>query len=685
MSDTQSAAKRGMTLDDLARIEIPNDPQISPDGAWVVWSQQRMDRKKDKYFANLWIAPADGSAAPRALTVGDHKDIHAVWAPDSTRLAFVSTRDGASNIWMIRRDGGEAVRVTDLHGDIDALTWSPDGATIAYTFRPEDPPLPADPGGPEPSDADKSKPPRYRHITRLHYKEDGIGFLPQSHQHLYVLSIDGCSATGEPRQVTDGDYDDTHPTWAPDGQHLAFFSKRMPDAEYYEAFTHIYRVPAAGGAIEQLTHDEGDRQAMAYSPDGKWLAYIGHTDPTDGGCMINMHPWVIPSAGGAPRDLTPAFDRSALNSHINDLNGAFNALLAWSPDGGTVYFFAVDRGAVRIFRVPFAGGMPEPLTGEREYVYAVTADARAARFAFGLGTPSSPGEICVLDVASGARRVLTDVNPWLRDEIELAEVEEFTVAGAGGPIHGWRVRPPRCLGLAADAKLPAFLHIHGGPHCMYGWGMVHEFQMLAARGFVVVWTNPRGGQGYGQEWVSAIKGAWGGVDYDDLMTVADAMAAWPFVDAARLGVGGGSYGGYMTNWIVGHTDRFKAAITMRSISNLHSDSGTSDFGYFDAQYWGAHTWDDPQRFLDRSPITYVKNVRTPLLILHSENDHRCPVEQAEQFYTALKYLRQTVEFVRYPEESHGITRGGTPSRRFDHQARTRDWLERFLGPVAGKA
>lgn len=683
MSTAQPAAKRGLSLDDLARIQVPNDPQISPDGHWIVYSQQRMDRKTDKYFANLWIVATDSVTLPHQLTAGEHKDFHAVWAPDSTRLAFVSNRGGESAVWIIRRDGGEAMRLTTAKGDYDALAWSPDGKALAFTFRPEDKPLPSDPGGPEPSDADKDKAPRYRRITRLHYKEDGIGFLPEEHQHVWVVAMDGCVAEGDPRQLTDGDYDDMRPTWTPDGRHIAFESKRMPDAEYYEAFTHIYRVPAAGGMIEQLTQDEGDRQAMAYSPDGQWLAYIGHTDPTDGGGMINMHPWVMPAGGGAARDATPGWDRSALNTHINDINAGFNTFLAWSADGAWLYFFATDRGAVRLFRVAASGGTPEALTGEREYIYAATADARGARIAFGLGNPTTPGDIGVLDTATGSRHMLTDANPWLRHEIELATVEEFEAPGAAGPVHGWRVRPPACVGVAEGAKLPAFLHIHGGPHCMYGWGFVHEFQMLAARGFVVVWSNPRGGQGYGQEWVAAIKGAWGGVDYDDLMSVADEIERWPFVDASRIGVGGGSYGGYMTNWIVGHTDRFKAAVTMRSISNLHSDAGTSDFGYFDAQYWGAHTWDDPQRFLDRSPITFVKNVKTPLLILHSENDHRCPMEQAEQFYTALKYLKQTVEFVRYPDESHGITRGGTPSRRFDHQARTRDWLERFLGPVAG--
>lgn len=681
MSNSQTAARRGLTLEDLARIHVPQDPRMSPDGRWVVYSQQRMDRIQDKYFANLWLVASDGASTPRQLTAGDHKDLHAVWAPDAARLAFVSTRDGEQNVWIIRRDGGEALRVTDLKGEVDALAWSPDGASLAYTFRPVDKPLPADPGGPAPTDADKGKPPRYRRITRLHYKEDGIGFVPDEYQHVWVLSIDGCTAVGEARQLTSGDSDDHHPVWSPDGAHVAFFSKRMPDAELYEAFTHIYRVPATGGEIEQLTQDQGDRQTMAYSPDGSQLAYIGHQDANDGGGMINMHAWVMPASGGASRDVTPAWDRSAFNTHINDINPSFNACIAWAADGSALCFLATDRGAVRIFDVAAGGGTPRALTGEREYVYAVSADTRGTTLAFALGDPRTPGDIHVLVRATGARRRLTDVNAWMHAEIELATVEEFTVSGAGGSIHAWRARPPACAGIAADAALPAFLHIHGGPHCMYGWGFVHEFQMLAARGFVVVWSNPRGGQGYGQEWAKAIKGAWGGVDFDDLMGVADEIDRWPFVDKTRTGVGGGSYGGYMTNWIVSHTDRFKAAITMRSISNLHSDAGTSDFGYFDAQYWGAHTWDDPQRFLDRSPITFVRNVTTPLLILHSENDHRCPMEQAEQFYTALKYLRRTVEFVRYPDESHGITRGGTPSRRFDHQARTRDWLEKYLGSL----
>jgi dipeptidyl aminopeptidase/acylaminoacyl peptidase len=691
VSENTPAARRGLTLDDLARIRVPNEPTISPDGRLIVFTLSRMDRKADTYYSNLWLVPADGSSEARQLTAGDNKDRAPAWSPDGTRLVFASNRGGASNLWIMRADGGEALKLTDLKGEVDEPAWSPDGRSVAFTFRKEDPALESEPDATQvpgsgepivtaPESKQPKKPPRYRHITRLHYKEDGKGFLPKEWQHIWVIPVDGLTG-GTPRQLTDGDADDREPTWSPDGRWIAFLAKRQPDAEWYEAWTDIFRVRAAGGAIEQLSREPGERAALAYTPDGTQIGYTGHLNPNDGGGMTNMHVRAIPAAGGDARDLTPEFDRSAQNVHINDVNPGWNGRVAWSADGGTAYFLVCDRGAVRVYAVAASGGAPTPLTGERELVYDFTASTDARRLACAIGDPATPGDIYALDPASGARTRLTQMNKWIADEIELATPEEFEVQGGGGRVHAWRVRPPACVGVNGEAKLPAILHIHGGPHGMYGWGFYHEFQMLAARGFVVVWSNPRGGQGYGQAWAESIKGAWGGVDYEDLMAVADEMTRWPFVDVARMGVGGGSYGGYMTNWIVGHTERFRAAVTMRSISNLHSDSGTSDYGYFDAWYWGAHTWEDPQKFLRHSPITYVTQIRTPLLILHCEEDHRCPIEQAEQLYTALRYMKREVEFVRYPEESHGLTRGGTPSRRLDHQRRTRDWFEKHLGPM----
>lgn len=674
-----SAARRGLTLDDLTRFRIATEPRLSPDARWVAFTLQRMSREKDTYCTNLWLVPADGSQPARAFTAGDLKDHGTEWSPDGTRLAFVSNRGEGSNIYVMRVDGGEAQRLTDLKGDVDTIAWSPDGRRLAFTYRAEDAPLPADPGGPEVKPEDK-KPPRYRHITTLHYKEDGVGFVPRERQHVWVVDVEGTAAASEPRQLTFGDADDKEPTWAPDGSALYFLSNRREFADWDSGYTDLYRVEPGGGDSQQIITIDGPKNAIALSADGGTLVFLGHDDPSDNWGTRNVHVWSVNLRDGAARDLMPDSDLTCLDYLLTDVRPAGAQRVRFSADGTRLYVVCSQRGAARVFELPVGGGTPRPLTADKQDCGDFSL--AGVRFAFVRATTQSPGEVCVHDIPTGEARVLTRLNAWLEDEIELAEVEELEVASDGGPVHVWRVRPPRCAGIAEGTKLPAVLHIHGGPHTMYGFSLVHEFQMLAARGFVVAWCNPRGSIGYGEAWTAAIRGDWGNNDYKDFMAVADAIESWPFVDAARVGVGGGSYGGYMTNWLVGHTDRFKAAVTMRSVVNMHSFFMNSDFGYGATAYWGAEAWERPDIFLAQSPITYVQNVKTPLLILHAENDLRCPIDQAEQFYTALKYMKREVEFVRFPVESHGQTRGGTPSRRLEHQRRTRDWFERYLGPMA---
>lgn len=674
-----TTARRGLTLDDLTRFQIASEPRLSPDARSVVFTLQRMSRANDTYYTNLWMVAADGAQPARGFTSGDVKDHGAEWSPDGTRLAFVSNRGEGVNIYIMRIDGGEAMRLTDLKGSVDHVAWSPDGTQLAFAYRADDPPLPADPGGPEVKPAD-GKPPRYRHITRLHYKEDGIGFAPIERQHVYVLTVDGTRATGEPRQLTEGDADDREIVWAPDGSSIYFLTNRREFAEWDEGYVELYRVPVAGGVLELATPLAGPKAAVAMSADGTSLVFLGHDDPVDGWATKNVHAWTLNLPDGTARDLMPGADLTCVHYLLTDVKAAGAQRVRFSADGTRLYVLASQRGATRIYELPVAGGEPRAITADKQDVGDFSV--AGVRLAFVRATTQSAGEVCVCDIPTGETRVLTRLNPWIEDEIELSIVEELEVPSDGGPVHVWRARPPRCAGIPDGSTLPAILHIHGGPHTMYGFALMHEFQMLAARGFVVVWCNPRGSIGYGEAWTSAIKGDWGNRDYADFMAVSDEIERWPFVDATRVGVGGGSYGGYMTNWIVGHTDRFKAGVTMRSVVNMHSFFMNSDFGYNSSSYWGASAWERPDIYLQQSPITYVRNVHTPLLILHAENDNRCPIDQAEQLYTALKHMKRDVEFVRYPVESHGQTRGGTPSRRLDHQRRTRDWFERYLGPMA---
>jgi len=484
-------------------------------------------------------------------------------------------------------------------------------------------------------------------------------------------------------QVTQGDTDEYSPAWSPDGSRIAFVTNRTEDPDRTPQFQEIRIVPAAGGAETLLETPEGPKGPLAWSPDGALLAYFGHTDVQDVWSPTDPNLWVVPLSGGEARNLSGGLDRPVGDATLADLRsfgGGWTGPV-WSPDSSVVYFLLSDRGACHVYQAALAGGAPVNLTpGLRAEVASLSLDAAGRRAAVLVGDPVHPGDVHVAGVDGGSLslRRISFGNDALLKELDLAEPEELTAASDGGEVHGWLLRPPASAPRSGD-RLPLILYIHGGPHTQYGWAMMHEFQMHVARGYAILYTNPRGSRGYGNAHGSAIRGDWGGPDYRDLMAATDKAAALPDIDADRMGVTGGSYGGYMTNWIAGHTDRFRCGVTQRSVVNLHSMGGTCDFNFSETEYFGGNTWSEPERLLAQSPLTYAHQVRTPLLILHSEGDLRCPIEQAEQLFAALKYLGREVEFVRYPREAnHGLSRTGPPDLRLDRLQRIAGWMERWL-------
>jgi len=651
--------KRAMTIDDLVSMKWVSDPQISPDGTRVVYVQKVVDREGDTYRAHLWIVPFDGGPA-RQFTAGSHQDSLPRWSPDGRWIAFLSDRAAPpgegkkpKQIYVIPADGGEAQALTTgTHSPAD-LTWSPDGTTLAFVGKRD---------APKPTSDVKI-------ITRVRYKFDGEGYWDERYKHLFTVSSRGGPAT----QVTTGDFDHVDPVWSPDGRHLAFVSNRTSEADFTNV-TDVWVLPL-GGEARCLTQSVGPCSMPVWSPDGTAIAYLGHDNAFMGATNLGL--WVVPVRGGGPRLLTREFDRALTHHAINDMRTHPKVgTPVWLPDGGRILVLVAEGATNQLAFVTISSGAVSVLTtGAREiFGYGFTPSVTAGVLA--VSDPLTPGDLWAVRVdGTGVNeRRLTAVNADLLEGIDLSVPERFAFEGADGwPVEGWVMRP---RGVREGTRYPTILQIHGGPHGAYGEAFFHEFQLLASEGYALVYTNPRGSQGYGQRFTAATHHDWGGKDYEDIIRGLDAaLARYAFLDPDRLGVAGGSYGGFMTNWVVGHTDRFKAAVTMRSISNHLSQWGTSDLAFMKG-FWEfpGDPWEAPTWYWERSPLAYVTNIRTPLLILHSEMDLRCPIGEGEQLFAALKKLRREVVFVRFPHESHDLSRIGKPGHRTERLRLIVQWF-----------
>jgi dipeptidyl aminopeptidase/acylaminoacyl peptidase len=525
-----------------------------------------------------------------------------------------------------------------------------------------------------------------RVITRLKYKFDGDGFWDGRYKHIFVVPAAG----GEARQLTTGDFDHREPAWSPDGARVAIVANRSPDADATNAADVWMLVPATG-EMRRLTETAGPVFAPVWSPDGSTIAYLGH----DNACMgaSNVMLWTVRADGSeAPRCLTRHFDRSLAHHVISDMRGHPTAgRPVWSPDGRWVFVMIADGGRTQLGAVDVADGTVHILTSRRREIYGESYDAARRLVVIAASEAGNIGDLWVAPIEgtdagepfmSVAReRRLTRVNAGLLDRVEVSTPRRYAFMGADGwTVEGW-VMPP--VGYEPGQRYPTILAIHGGPHAAYGEAFFHEFQVLAAHGYAVVFTNPRGSQGYGQAFTAATRNDWGGKDYEDVLAGLDAaLARFPFLDPDRLGVCGGSYGGYMTNWIIGHTTRFQAAVTMRSIANCLSQWGMSDLAYFKGVWeFPGDPWENPAFYWERSPLAHVHKVTTPLLILHSENDLRCPIGEGEQLFIALKKQGKTATFVRFPNEGHELSRSGQPQHRLDRLRLIVDWFVTHVPPA----
>lgn len=676
MGAGETAPKRPLTAEDLLRIRVPGDPRISPDGQKAIFTVRGIDSDKNTYRSHLWLVDLAGGRPARRFTHGEVSDATPRWSPDGRQIAFVRTVEGESQIWLIPTDGGEGRPWTRLpEGKPGEPVWSPESDRIAFTFRPTDPAL-TKKAKKERETSKKSTP--ARHLTRLHYRLDGYGWL-DCRQHLWLGAVDG----DEVIQITDGDTDDDSPTWAPDGNTLAFLSNRGEDPERTPQAVDLWLVDTTGSGFpttefSRVPTPVGGKSSCVWSPDGQWIAYVGVETDEDPWFPRHGRLYVVSPAGGEPRCLSAHFDRGIGTLVLSDsLAAASQERAEWTPDSRSLRFVAGDRGNVELFQVSLEGEAPTRL-GQGPGAVVDFSSSAGTSVAICAG-PTEIGDLYRLESGKPPAR-LSEVNADLVAEVALAEPEEvWLTAPDGSPVQTWLLKP---AGFDPKARYPAILSIHGGPHLQYGNVFFHELQWFAARGYVVAYCNPRGSANLSEEQLRSTAGAWGDTDLPDFLTVVDYLVGLPFVDAERLGVCGGSYGGFSTLWAVGHTNRFRCAIADRSVSNLVSWNGHTDVPMEPDGYYRGNAWDQPESLQKYSPITYLANCVTPLLLVHSEGDWRCPIGQSQEVFTMLKRLgRCRVELVWYPPEtSHGLSRGGPPDLRLDRLNRYLTWFDEYLSP-----
>ena len=677
----EKTEKRRIVASDLMRLVNAEDPQISPDGEWIAFVKATIDEVDNTYQRNIWLMPKDGGE-PVQVTRGN-KDSHPRWSSDGRRLAFTSARADKPQVYLlpIGSPGGEARALTSAETGAVSGKWSPDGTTIAYLS-----PLNAEERAKEDSDeaddppADKfeakQRKERKEHdetlrwdprpVHRIPYRE-GTSFNDDRYAQIYVITVDAEGDEAKPRRLTDIDADHEPPEWTPDGKYLLTTRTVDPERDEYWRWSSLYRINVASGEQTQLTDESHVDGGAKLSPDGKWIAYerVPHERMSETMSRVA----VLPAEGGEPLDLTLEFDRGS------GIQGG----LRWLPDSSAIIFAAGDYGNQEIYQVAPDGGEVSKIVEGTIEVQAFDVGPGGG-VAFVATTPVSPPELYRQSSAKDAYEQLTNLNGDFLDEVIVQETHEIRFAGPDGQteLQGWYILP---VGYREGQKYPLAFNIHGGPHVMWSSSartMWHEWQCHAACGYAVFYMNPRGGDGYGQKFLSDLHAAWGDVAFEDLMTGVDEVIKLGFVDEDRMAVTGGSYGGYMTGWIVGHTDRFKSAVSQRGVYNLSSFYGTSDVPMLISNEYDVEPWEDPQLLWEHSPLAYAHNVKTPLLLIHSENDYRVPIEQAEQFFAFVRRATDTpVKLLRYPRDGHELSRSGEPKHRVSRLTEMVEWFDKY--------
>jgi dipeptidyl aminopeptidase/acylaminoacyl peptidase len=676
-----TTAPAPITVEDLYDLAWLEDVRISPDGRFVAYVRVSVDRRANAYRRAIYLAATAGGA-PRRFTQGTKQDRQPRWSPDGSRLAFVSNRDDErGQIYVIAVDGGEARQVTAHPNGASDPAWSPDGRALAcLAVVSEEERRREDSGEPPPAPADqweakRAKEQRQRDeerkidprvVTKLPYRS-GTSYFDERRRHIYFVELpaDDADGPGKARRLTDGDLHYGAPAWMPDGRSLLTTATRDPEADSLFAYYDVLRVPSDGGKPETLTAAGFSYFDPQPSPDGTQIAFRRLRE--DKLLAEGSRVAIIPAGGGEIDDLT---------AHT-DLNVE---LFRWHPDGKGVLFQAGWRGDAHVYGIGLPGTPTyrrgETLVGGRRIVAEFDV-ARDGSVAFIAGDPANPCDL-YLRTPAGEERRLTALNDRLLSQRTIVPIEEVRYnAPDGQEVQGWVLYPPD---FTPGRQYPLAVHIHGGPHVMWGpsfRSMWHEWQAGAAAGYIVFFCNPRGSDGYGEAWRDAIRAGWGEIDAPDIHAGIDQMLAGGHVDPARIAVTGGSYGGYMTAWLLGHSERFCCGVAARGVYNLISHHSTSDAHELIEHEFNGFPWELAEELWDHSPLAHAHKITAPLLLLHSELDFRVPVSEAEQLFSFLRRQKKVVELVRYPREGHELTRAGEPDHRADHMRRTLAWFDQY--------
>ena len=719
-SPQANPAKRAITEKDLFNFVWIADPQVSPDGSRSVFTRVVTDEKRTGYESSIWMVNTSGNEAPVRLTNGKH-DVHGRWSPDGKRIAFVrggekddSGKPRPAQIAILSLTGGEARILTDLPKGASGPVWSPDSRRIAFSSSttPEDiekdarkkndakagganstsKDTPAGSSLPK-TDSGSDRESDIHIITRAVYRDNEEGYLDfKRHEHIWVVEVSTASdEPAKPAQLTSGDYDEGDIVWTQDGARIYFLTSHIDEPYYETGSTDIYSVASSGDTPEKLATIPMGIGDLAFSPDGRRIAFHGSvTQPIRSYSQPDL--WIMELAANAqPRNLSAGYDFDMGSAVFGDNaapRGGSGAGLHWSPDGRWLFDIVAKKGTTPLVRVDAQTGAVTEIThGEQAVLgFSVTPDARTAVAL--VSTPVMIGDLFTVsmgehqgnlpsDPQTGVQTRITDANKMLWSQLNLTAPEEINYKSFDGlPIQGWIQKPPD---FDAKKKYPLILNIHGGPHAAYGWVFDHEFQWMAARGYVVLYVNPRGSTSYGQDFGNIIQYHYPGDDYRDLMMGVDEVLKRGYVDPRKLGVTGGSGGGVLTDWAVTQTNRFAAAVSQRDISNWASWWYTADFTLFQPRWFKAPPFQDPKDYADRSAITFVEKIHTPMMFILGQSDYRTPQDSGgEQLFRALKYLKRPTAMVVFPRETHELSRSGEPWHRIERLDNIVGWFDRWL-------
>jgi acylaminoacyl-peptidase len=678
------AEQQAWTPEDFWRMQFVTDMRLSPDGQRIAYVVEHNDREANESRAAIWLLDTT-SGAKRQVTAGTKRDTSPRWSPDGAQLAFVSTRgEGAAQVWVLPVDGGEARQVSRLRHGASDPTWSADGTWLCVRsqVREDDPGPVAEPEDEvarkrrEKDEADKP-----RIITRLQYRWDGKGYF-EGRSHLFRVQV----ADGVTEPLTEGDYDDGGAACSPDGRYLAFVSDRTDERDANMP-NDVWLLDLASRNVRRLTDGHARVSHLAWSPDGRRLAFLAEPE-IQRHTRYNEALVVADVASGTLLNLLDGIDRSATNGLYNDTPSPELSAPVWSADGAQLYFLSQRGGGVDVLRVPAGGGDLQTAVDGADVTIEQIAVAPDGNRLFALHSdPMRLWDVWSYGLTgASAPLALTEVNAALVEARRTVRPERFTYETFDGQhIEGWLYRPD-----AGPRAAPLVLWIHGGPHGAYGQMFYMQAHMMVGKGYAVLHANPRGSTGYGEAFTQGCDYDWGGGDYHDLMAGVDAALASGGLDPERLVVMGTSYGGYMTNWIVTHTDRFKAAVTINSVTNLYTSFGCGDIDSVWAEGDYGWPWENEEFYRERSPITHAARVRTPIRIIAAEQDYRCPIAQSEEWFTWLKKLGNApVDFVRLPGASHGVF--ASPRQRVRRMQLVFEWIERWapasegvVGDAAGR-